>query len=64
MPTGAHPTGIPALAVAFFRRYWILLQEVPDVRVVAPEQLSLDGWAKTANEKNKLNKENKTIFFL
>ncbi|MBP6233904.1 MAG: hypothetical protein KA330_08740 [Chitinophagaceae bacterium] len=54
---------MPVLAVAFLIRYWLLLQEVLDVRVIALLQLSLDGCAKLTDEKNKLSKENSKIFF-
>ena len=62
MPPVAHPTGIPGLAVAFFKRYWMLLQEVFDVSVVAPAQLSLEGCAKIFNEKNKEKQTSKVVF--
>ena len=39
----------------------MLLQEVFDVSVVAPEQLSFDGWAKTFNEKNKEKKTSRAV---
>jgi hypothetical protein len=53
---------MPELAVAFFILYWMLLQEVLDVRVIAPEQLSFDGCAKTAVENNKQNKKKRAVF--
>ena len=53
---------MPELAVAFFKRYWLLLQEVFDVSVVAPEQLSFEGCAKIFNEKNKEKQTSKVVF--
>jgi len=40
----------------------LLLQEVFDVNVVAPEQLSLDGCAKTLSERNKETKTSGVVF--
>ena len=40
----------------------MLLQEVFDVSVVAPEQLSLEGCAKIFNEKNKETQTSKVVF--
>jgi len=62
VPTGAHPAGMPALAVAFLKRYWVLLQEVLDVRVMALLQSSLEGCARAVIEKNKPTRKNKTTF--
>jgi hypothetical protein len=39
----------------------MLLQEVFDVSVVAPEQLSFDGCAKALNENKKLNKNSRAV---
>ena len=38
-----------------------MLQEVFDVRLVAPEQLSFEGCAKMFNEKNKVKKTSRVV---
>jgi len=53
---------MPALAVAFLKRYCELLQEVLEVRLIALLQLSLDGCAKTSVENNKEMTNKKTVF--